>query len=439
LKSKSCFINVLKPILTRKSVFAQRFYRGASATFGKLLESNSCVIADFICILISNSNIQMKLNYEKKALFFASLLLFALNSYAQKPAPQPSPPEESIKIVTEEVHLNVTAQTAGGRFVPTLKPDDLLIVESGTPQKIESMKQVPANVLFLLDTGGNFNFAKTLNLTRLTAKLLVQNLSKDDSVAVMQSYNKIETVSDWTDDRAAVQNDLDKKLFGGNRSRFSDAVNAAVEMFKSRSLENRHLVFVGDGLDSIADANERQKALQNLLAANITVHVIAYNKMEANRALGATRRFQIGEERETPRMPEQVLQSIVETMPRGMRDGFIRMVKAERLFVVRLDNNAVKLAKQKRGDWIKGEAEFQTLAEDTGGMFHAPEEPETMWQFALEVAKAIGSQYVVTYIPTKPFADSEKAESRKIRVGTHCSGVQIRSRHKVVLKSADGK
>jgi hypothetical protein len=50
-----------------------------------------------------------------------------------------------------------------------------LIVESGTPQKIESMRRVPASVLLLLDTGGDLNFAKTLDLTRLTAKLSSRN------------------------------------------------------------------------------------------------------------------------------------------------------------------------------------------------------------------------------------------------------------------------
>ncbi|HSK72122.1 MAG TPA: hypothetical protein VK892_10535, partial [Pyrinomonadaceae bacterium] len=148
---------------------------------------------------------------------------------------------------------------------------------------------------------------------------------------------------------------------------------------------------------------------------------------------GATRRFQIGEERETPRIPDHILEVILENMPRDMKDGFRRFAKAERLFIIRLDNKAVKLARQKRESWIKTEAELQSLAEDTGGMFQAPEETETMWKFALEVAKAIGSQYVITYTPTKPFADSPKGEARKVRVSTHCDGVQIRSRHKIIV------
>jgi len=80
-----------------------------------------------------------------------------------------------------------------------------------------------------------------------------------------------------------------------------------------------------------------------------------------------------------------------------------------------------------------GEGELQAMAEDTGGIFQAPEQQETMWLLAREIAKAIDSQYVVTYVPTKPFADSQKSEERKVRVSTHCSGVQIISRQKVVL------
>jgi VWFA-related protein len=371
----------------------------------------------------------MKTDFGKKFFFVAGLFVFTFSAFAQ----EKTPPDEPIKILTEEVHLNITAQTANGRFVSTLTPDDLLIVEEGAPQKIESMKKVPASVLLLLDTGGNLNFAKNVKMTRLTAKLLVEKLSPDNSIAVLQSYNKIETVADWTDARETVQDNLDKKLFSGNLSRFADSVAAAIRMFDARPLENRHLVFIGDGLDSAADLETRQKAFRNLSAANITVHVLAYNKMETNAAKGATRPFQIGEERESPRLPEHVLEGIIGGLPAHMRDNFRRMIKSERLFVVRLDKNSIKLAKQKRADWIKGETELQTIADDTGGFFQAPEEPETMWLAALEIAKAVDAQYVVTYVPTKPFADSEKPEERKVRVGTHCSGVVIKSRQKVIL------
>ena len=374
----------------------------------------------------------MKTDFGKKLFFFAWFCVFTFSAFAQEEDDK-TQPDEPIKIATEEVHLNVTAQASNGRFVSTLTPDDLLIVEEGTPQKIESMKKVPASVLLLVDTGGNLNFAKSLSRTRLVAKLLVEKLSDGNAIAVLQSYNKIETISGWTNDRAAVQESLDKKLFGGNLSRFSDSVAEAIRLFDARPLENRHLVFIGDALDSAAGIEERRKAFRDLAAANITVHVIAYNKMEAGAVKGSTRPFQIGEEREAPRLPDHVLEGIIAGLPRAMRDNFRRMAKSERLFVLRLDRKSVDLAKQKREEWIKSETELQAIAEDTGGFFQSPEEPETMWLAAMEIAQAIDSQYVVTYVPTKPFAGSNAVEERKVRVGTHCSGVIIKSRQKVVL------
>ena len=381
----------------------------------------------------------MKLNFKKIFVPAFILPILAAVCSAQTPIASPTPTDETIKIFTEEVHLNVTAQTIGGKFISTLKPDDLLIVESGTPQKIESMKRIPASVLLMLDTGGNLNFAKSTGLTRLTAKLFVEKLAAENTVAVMQSYNKIETVSDWTLNRGTVQDALDTKLFAGNRSQFSASVAAAIEQFKTRPLENRHLVFIGDGLDSLAGEGERQKAIRDLLAANITFHVIAYNKMEAIRAKPMTRRIQIGEEKEMPRIPENQLEIIIQDLPPNIRDNFRRMATSERLFIVRLDNKALKLAKQKLGDWTKSEAQMQTLAEDTGGLFQSPEEISTMWLFAAEIAAAIDSQYVVTYIPLRPIAESGSDEPRKIHVGTPCNGVIIRSRQKVVFSKPEVK
>lgn len=364
---------------------------------------------------------------------FAAFFLLNAFVFSQNSSPTPTPSDDSINVFTEEVHLNVTAQTSGGKFVKMLKPDDLLIVEEGTPQKIESMKQIPASVLLLLDTGGNLNFAKRLDSIKLTAKLLTENISDGNSLAVMQSYDKLETVADWTENKTAIQAALDQKLFSGNRSRFADSINYAVELFKSRPLENRHLVFIGDGLDSIASADERAKAFQKLLAANITTHVIAYNKMEADEAEKSGRNYQFGEKVQKPRVPEHVLENMLQGMPPAMRDNFRRFMEARRIFIIRLDRKAVKLARQKREDWMKSETELKTLAENTGGMFHSPEETETMWTFAIDVARAIGSQYVITYVPTKSFSESRSGDERKVRVGTHCDGVQIRSRQKIVV------
>lgn len=374
-------------------------------------------------------------------LFFtlSFLLLFCLTAFTQEPTPSPSP-DGPIKVATEEVKLNVMARNRYGKFVPNLKPDDLLIVDEGTPQIITSMRRVPANVLFLLDTGGDLNYAKSTALTRLAAKILIDKLSPEDTVAVIQYNDKIEIIADWTQNREALFEGLGKRLFSGKRSRFSDGLNASVDIFNSRPLENRHLVLISDGLESVADETQRQIALQNILAANVTTHVISYTQLETKPTKQASKRVTLGKGDTKPRVPEFVLEarlrSIAINDPKQKEkvETFLRSAnEAQRLIIVNLDNKKINVLRKKIVDLQKSETTMQTLAEDTGGVFQAPEEPITVFEFAIEIASVIGSQYVVTYSPTKPGAENSPYETRKVRVGTHCSGVEIRSRQKLIL------
>lgn len=366
------------------------------------------------------------------------IFTFSLLTFAQTLTPTPN--DETIKIFTEEVHLNVSAQNNDGKFVPTLKADDLLIVEEGTPQTITSMKRVPANVLLLLDTGSELNFIKSLKMTRVTAKLFLHSLLPEDTISVMQYYDKIETIADWTQDFNLVSTKLDTKLFSGKRTRFSDALNAAVEQFKTRPLENRQLVLITDGLENAANETAQIKSLQNIVAANITVHVLSYTAFEQEQAKKASRRLKLGDGTTKDRVPDEILESILQTIPEvpgkvSMRETMRSMYKSQGILVFDLDNERRKLIQKKQDDWQKSQEKLKNLAEDTGGIFQAPEEFETMFRLAIRVANAVDSNYIVTYTPTKPIADTKNFEQRKVRVSSHCDGVEIRSRHKVVLNS----
>jgi Ser-tRNA(Ala) deacylase AlaX len=298
-------------------------------------------------------------------------MLFALSVIAQTPTPQATPPEETIKILTEEVHLNVTAQTYGGGIAPNLKIDDLLLVEEGTPQTITGIKQIPANVLLLLDTGGDLNFAKNKAMTGITAKVLANYLSPKDFLAVMQYGDKVETIADWTSDFRAAMTEMDKKLFSGRHKRFSEALNAAIEMFKKRPLENRHLVLIADGLESVADESAQQIALQNLLAANITVHVISYTQLQEQMAQKSTQRVRLGDGKTKPRIPVDIFEGMTIAMSPEQKAHLKVMNEAQAIVIFNTDNKMIRAVRQKREAWRTSAAKLQNLAEDTGGMFQA--------------------------------------------------------------------
>ena len=134
-------------------------------------------------------------------------LLSAANSYAQdprpqlKPAPSPTPKvepksegQEPVRVFTEEVRLPVSAMDQYGHYDPTLEVDDVLVLEDGEPQQIRSVRHIPANVVFVLDTGGDGNglggLSKKTSTTRAVALKVISRLPEgrsDRRDAVFQS------------------------------------------------------------------------------------------------------------------------------------------------------------------------------------------------------------------------------------------------------------
>jgi len=209
--------------------------------------------------------------------------LISQSSQAQmtgsSPSPQPTPPtqqQEPIKIYTEEVLLPVIATDSNGRFDPTLAADDLLILEDGQPQTIRSVRRIPASVLLLLDTGGFRNPAMKTNTTRDLAVRLVSQLRSGDQVAALQFGGKVELIQSWTADQEVVVHSLKSKLSSGRFGRLKDALAAASAQLKDAPPGNRHIVLVTDGGESLRDEAELAAAMEQLLTAQATVHVISY-------------------------------------------------------------------------------------------------------------------------------------------------------------------
>ena len=171
-------------------------------------------------------------------------LMLAVNVFGQSqrkastplPSPTPTEQDEPVKVFTEEVRLPVIAVDQFGHYDPTVVPDDILVLEDGVAQQIKSVRRIPANVLLVLDTGGELSglggLSKRTNLTRDVAIELLNKLREDTWVEVMQFSNSVELLQSWTRDRAATLKVLKTKLSSGKRSRFADAILAAAQQLK---------------------------------------------------------------------------------------------------------------------------------------------------------------------------------------------------------------
>ncbi len=364
-------------------------------------------------------------------LVMVALLAFAAGQSSSqepsKPQASPSPTPETVKVFTEEVRLPVVAFDSYGHYDPTLELDDLLVLEDGVAQQLRSLRHVPANVLFLLDTGGESiglgGTSKSTSLTRDVASRLVSKLEDGDSIAVMQSGNTAEMLQPWTTDKAAVLKTLKNKLISTKRSRISDAIANAGAQLKDRPEGSRHVVMITDGVDSPGGKVDRADALRKLMAARATVHIISYTEFVRQKNPNNNATVSAGPR---PRSSDPIA-STDPTMPPGQTRSPAYGIS------IRFDPAMTKKRKAYEADVKKSQQALKNIADETGGRMMLPLDSQEMLAQANEVARAIGAEYVVTYRPKRPLAEAQPGEYRRIEVASRRVGVSLQSRRGYVV------
>jgi VWFA-related protein len=366
-------------------------------------------------------------------IFLPVLVVFfslAINFYAQsaRPIPRPTPPnaDDTENVFTEEIKLNVLAFDDNGKFASDVKKEDLVITENNILHQASSVRRIPANVLIVIDTGGEMRQIKSINQTRETAKNLVKALKTGDSVAVLQYHDRAEIIAEWTNDKAAVLDVIDKKTNFGKRSVFVDALNLATDFLQKNPLDNKHLVLITDGTDSIATETEKAAAMRKLLSTDINVHIISYTKMETIDIEPRTKGIS-----KTP-PPSAMPPEIAATLPNGVRD----IATAPKIGpTINLDRAMLKKMRERKQDLVTSENALSALAENTNGEFILPETKEEMLEKSPLVARIIDSSYVVTYVPKRALSEARTSEVRNIEVSSKRAGLQVQARRKLIVNS----
>ena len=347
---------------------------------------------------------------------------------AQRPSPSPSPtPEETVKVFTEEVRLPVTALDPYGNYDPTLELEDILVLEDGVAQQLRSVTHVPANVLFVLDTGGELSgiggMAKSTSLTRQVAAELVGKLQQGSWIAIMQSGNAAEMLQSWTTDKPAIYKTLKNKLISTKRSNFSDAIASASQQMKDRPEGSRHVVLITDGVDSPGGKINRDEAMLKLVAARATVHVISYTEFVRQKSPKKDTVVAGG-----PRpASSDPIRATDPTQPPGQNRSPSYGIS------IRFDPAMKKQRKAYEAEVRKSQQVLRNVAEETGGKIMLPLNSEEMIAQAREIARAIGAEYVVTYRPKRPLADASPGEYRRIEVASRRVGLSLHARRGYVV------
>ena len=325
------------------------------------------------------------------------------------------------------MRLPVVAFDAYGHYDPTLELDDVLVLEDGVAQQLRSLRHIPANVLFVLDTGGDFTglggLQKSTSLTRQVASELVAKLASGTSIAVMQSGNSSEMLQTWTTDKAAVLKTLKSKLISTKRSRISEAIVNATQQLRDRPEGSRHVVMITDGVDSPGGKVDRATAVRALVATRATVHIISYTQFVRQKSDEKDSKISTGQRP----VSNDPITATDPTLPPGTTRSPVFGVG------IRFDPAMRRQRKAYEAELKKSEQALQNVAEETGGKWELPLNSQEMLAQASDVARAIGADYVVTYRPKRPLAEAKPGEYRRIEVASRRVGLSLHARRGYVV------
>lgn len=345
-----------------------------------------------------------------------------------KPSPTPKDEQEPVRVFTEEVRLPVAATDTYGHYDPTLIAEDVLVLEDGQPQQIRSIQHLPANVLLLLDVGNQLGLKDT-NLTRDIAMRVISTLYQGNRIAVMQFALKPELLQNWTSDKAAAARVLKTKLNSGKSSRLADALAAAADQFKDTPPGTRHLVIVTDGVEAPGGKVTMINALKQLNSIQASVHIISYTNL-ARQSLqnqGKLTRPGDGVQRDGNPASNPVANGDP-TLPPGT-------TRTPSFKIGSIDTDVAMRRKRKEYERATRDSEKNLIeiAEESGGQILIPAVPAEVLAQAEIISRDIGSQYVVTYRPTRPLAEAKSGEYRKVDVASRRVGLYLRSRRGYVV------
>lgn len=260
--------------------------------------------------------------------------------------------QDTIKIDTELVLLDVTVVDQNNNPIYTLGKEDFSVFEDKIKQDIENVtrEEVPISLGLVIDTSGSMR-SKLQTVTDAALKL-IREMKGADEAFVAQFKTEPELVIDFTKDKKELEEALGDLYTSGGTS-LLDAVIATSDYAHEKGKQRRKaLVIITDGLERNSSVKEKE-----------------------------------------------VLEAIKENEVQVYLVGFISEDEPQGLF----SRSPAKKAKEL----------LTRLAEDSGGRAFFPAAVTEMSSIAAQIGKDLRTQYVVSYYPSN---QSRDGKFRTVRV-----------------------
>jgi len=208
--------------------------------------------------------------------FFLSILLLAVFGLAQAAIAQV---DETIKVDTSVVRLNVGVVDKRGHPIIDLNQSNFDVFEDGVKQQITHFEPTvtPFSVVVMLDmSGSTLPFREVL---KMSAARFIDALGPDDRVAVIEFAEKPALRNDFTTNRSIIANSI-RVSNGRGHTELYKSLDFALDKLAHEKNNRKAIIVLTDGIDTSAQDVDR-----NVLAKADATQIASVLQPDTNPAL----------------------------------------------------------------------------------------------------------------------------------------------------------
>ncbi len=214
-----------------------------------------------------------------------ALVMFALVWAASTSPRAAAQDDDTIKLESDLVTVDVAAVNARGEPVTDLKATEIRLFEDGAPRPIDFFASAslpdlarPLAVVIALDTSGSIT-REELEVQRRAAQQFADLVRPESLFAVVAYNHEVKVLQKFTSEKRDVSKAFDKIRDVGGATRIFDALDQSVSMLaktpttrQGRKMR-RIIVTITDGIDSSSTISALE-LIRRATAANATIYSI---------------------------------------------------------------------------------------------------------------------------------------------------------------------
>jgi Ca-activated chloride channel homolog len=287
--------------------------------------------------------------------------------------------DDVIKVDSTIVRLNVGVVDRSGNPITTLTKDSFTVYEDGVKQNIISFEptETPFSVAMLLDMSGSTQSFR--QILKMSAFRFVDALANEDRISVIEFYDKINVLNDFTTNRKDIGSSIELSN-GRGKTQVYKAIDLALEKISKEGKRRKAIIVLTDGIDTELQ-NKDRSFLSNIKESEILTAI----KPEKNDLLN--------------KILEKADKQNVTIYPLALPTGDPKRLA---------DPTPMQFAM-----YDAARNRLQLLADRTGGKLNAINRLEEMGRFYASVAADIRSLYTIEY---QPINDKRDGKFRNIKI-----------------------